>query len=291
MLSHIALLGFALLLADPTPKFDVVSVKPVEFPTPDGRGNLVMQRTTGGPGSPDPGRIHYPYTSLKSLLVEAFQVKSLQIEGPGWLDTQLFDVAATMPPSTTRAQFRLMLQSLLADRFHLVYHRETKEVPIYSLMIAKGGPKLTTSENAAPPEDTLAPSGPMVLSAPKSTSDGLPSRLFPPGKPGIMAVRLSGKARLAGQLQSTADVAAYLTNFLGRPVTDATNLTGKYDFSFDFAADSLAPVAPDAAAGEPDSQPGFFAALQTKLGLRLEPKKGPLEIIAIDRIDRKPTDN
>jgi uncharacterized protein (TIGR03435 family) len=226
------------------------------------------------------------------LLIEALQVKSLQIEGPDWLNTERFDIAATMPPSTTQAQFRLMLQSLLADRFHLAYHRETKEVPAYTLVIAKGGAKLKTSGSAAPIEEAApAPSGPMVLSQPKSGADGFPARLFPPGKPGVMSLFSGAKARLVGQLQTTGELAAFLTNFLGMPVTDGTNLNGKYDFAVDFAANSLAPAGATDASDEGSSLPGLFAVLQTELGLRLEPKKGPLEIIAIDRIDKKPTEN
>jgi uncharacterized protein (TIGR03435 family) len=301
MSSRIAVLGVGLLgilpfahaqSGDRQPTFDVVSVKPTTLPAPDGRGNLVMQRTTGGPGSSDPGRIHYPYISLKSLLMEALQVKGLQIEGPDWLSTERFDIAATMPPSTTQAQFRLMLQSLLADRFHLTYHRETREVPVYLLTVAKGGPKLKPSGSAAPPEEPApAPSGAMVLTQAKSGADGFPSRLFPAGKPGLISLLLGARARLAGQLQTTGDLAAFLTNFLGKPVTDGTNLQGKYDFTFDFAANSLAPVGPADASDEGSSLPDFFAALQNELGLRLESKKGPLEIIAIDHIDKKPTEN
>ncbi len=274
--------------------FDVVSIKPTVFPQPDGHGALVMQRTTGGPGSSDPGRIHYPYILLRSLLLEAYPVKSIQIEGPDWLGAERFEISATMPPTTSKTQFRLMLQSLLADRFHLAFHRETREVPVYSLVIAKGGPKLKESGSTPPPAEQAAPpsSGPVVLMAPKMAADGFPPQLFPPGKPGLMALRANGQARLAGQLQTTADLADFLTGFLSRPVTDATGLTAKYDFVVDFAADSMAAPGPDGAASDQsDLQPGFFAALQSVLGLRLEPKKGPLEMMVIDHIDKRPTEN
>jgi uncharacterized protein (TIGR03435 family) len=276
------------------PTFDVVSIKPTTFPNPDSRGTVVMQRTTGGPGSSDPGRIHYPYILLKSLLLEAYTVKSLQIEGPEWLASERFEISATMPPTTTKAEFRLMLQSLLADRFHLAFHRETREVSGYSLAIAKGGPKLKESGSMPAPGAPAPPpsSGPLVLTQPKLAADGFPPQLFPPGKPGLLALRANGKARIAGQLQSTAELADFLIGFLDRPVTDGTGLTAKYDFVVDFAADSMAAPGPDGAVpDQPDALPGFFAALQSELGLRLEPKKRPLEMIVIDHIDKRPTDN
>ena len=106
------------------------------------RGSSVqIPRNTGGPGSNDPGRIHYPYMSLKNILMNAYDVKNFQIVGPGWLDTERFDITATMPPATTKEQFRVMLQNLLAERFKMTVHRETKELPMYSLVVAKGGRK------------------------------------------------------------------------------------------------------------------------------------------------------
>src|ERR1700681_1519458 len=92
--------------------FDAASVKPASPPVPDGRGRIMMMGPTGGPGTKDPGRIRYPNMSLKNLLMNAYDVKNFQIAGPAWLDTERFDIPATMPPDTTKEQFRVMLQNL-----------------------------------------------------------------------------------------------------------------------------------------------------------------------------------
>src|SRR5450432_1081407 len=105
--------------------FDAASVKPAAPPVADGRGRIMMMGPSGGPGTKDPGRIRYPFMSLKNLLMNAYDVKSFQIVGPAWLDTERFDITAVMPPETTKEQFRVMLQNLLSERFKLTVHRET----------------------------------------------------------------------------------------------------------------------------------------------------------------------
>src|SRR5882724_5056475 len=92
--------------------FEAASVKPATPPVPDGQGRILMAGPSGGPGTKDPGRIRYPFMSLKNLLMNAYDVRSFQITGPGWLDTERFDITATMPPETTKEQFRIMLQNL-----------------------------------------------------------------------------------------------------------------------------------------------------------------------------------
>src|SRR5262249_11017082 len=117
--------------------FDVASVKRFTPSTPppgrkSGRGGAAT-----GPGTSDPGRIHYAAIRLKDLVIEAYSVKDFQIVGPGWLEstdeTTRFAIDATMPPTTTKEQLRAMLQGLLAERFKLTVHRETRERPKYSL--------------------------------------------------------------------------------------------------------------------------------------------------------------
>ena len=143
-------IGLMLLIAglvfsqavDPKLTFDAVSVKAAEMPTPNGRGMIMIQPPSGGPGTKDPGRIRYPFTTLRNLMQIAYDVKPHQISGPSFLDSEHFEVTATMPPSTSKEQFQVMLQNLLAERFKLAIHRETKELPMYSLSVAKGGPKL-----------------------------------------------------------------------------------------------------------------------------------------------------
>ena len=116
-------------------------------------------RSTGGPGSSDPGRIHYPIVSLKELLRRAYE-SYFEIKGPGWLDSEVVAVDATMPPDTTKEQFREMLGNLIVDRFNLKYHVEAKEIAGDSLVVAKGGLKIKESAEtqlAQEPHDDAPP--------------------------------------------------------------------------------------------------------------------------------------
>jgi len=120
-----ALIIFACCLAH-SQTFEAASVKSATLPTPDGRGMIRLEGPSGGPGTKDPGRIHYPYMSMKNILMNAYDVKNFQISGPAWLDTERYDITATMRPDATKEQFRVMLQNLLAERFKMTVHRETK---------------------------------------------------------------------------------------------------------------------------------------------------------------------
>src|ERR1035441_4314243 len=122
--------------ADRRPAFEVASVRPAP-PFVDGT-DFSMH---GGPGTDDPGQITYPYTWLGRLLTLAYGVAFDQISGlPDWSETQAYSIVAKMPPNTTKDQFNLMLQNLLAERFHLTLPHVTKDFTVYSLLVAKGGP-------------------------------------------------------------------------------------------------------------------------------------------------------
>src|SRR6185312_4345924 len=161
--------------ADKSLTFEVASVKPAAPPSANGRGMIMFRAPSGGPGTKDPGRINYPFISLKNLLMNAYDVKNYQITGPGWLDTERFDINATMPPETTKEQFRVMLQNLLAERFKVAIHRESKELPAYVLTVGKGGPKMKESDpvaTAADGDPSLPP--PPPPSPPAMGPDGFP---------------------------------------------------------------------------------------------------------------------
>jgi len=291
--------------------FDAASVKSAELPTPDGRGMIRINPPSGGPGTNDPGRIHYPFASLKYLLFTAYGVKDFQISGPSWLDTEHFEVTATMPASTTREQFRIMLQNLLAERFKLAIHRDSKELPNYTLLVAKGGPKLKPSEETQAKSDADTP--PPPSGPPKIGPDGFPD--LPPigGRAGIFHIMMPGRAKMVAQEQTMQDLAGNLSNQLAKPVVDGTGLTGKYDFTLIYLPDQmngpLGPMPPPPPGGGPAVAPGgeggrgtgpsdssepmptLFAALQSQLGLKLEAKKGQVEIIVVDHLEKTPTEN
>jgi uncharacterized protein (TIGR03435 family) len=273
--------------------FDAASVKPAAPLAPGGGGRFTAPagggRTmapTGGSGTQEPGRIRYPYMTLKDLLIRAYDVQDFQIGGPGWLDMERFDIDAVMPPDTTKEQFRAMLRNLLAARFQITTHRETKEVSSYALMTARNGPKFKESVEDLGPQD--ASQGPPPLQLGK---DGF---FVPPRRPGLFLqlIGLAG-ARETFRQSTMQDLANSLQSQLSRPVTDATGLAGKYDFTLTFATEGLymgrgrMPVNP----ADIENPPTIFAALQAQLGLRLEPRKGPVELLVIDHAEKIPTEN
>jgi len=283
----IGLLIFAAGLYSQT--FDAASVKPAPPLKPDAQGRTILPRPSGGPGTDDPARIRYPYMSLRMLLMTAYDVKTFQIAGPALLDTERFDISATMPPATTKEQFRTMLQNLLTERFKMTLHRETRELPMYALTVAKTGPKLK--------ESTEAPAGdvdPATIPPPgKMGPDGFPILAIPPGAP-IVIFMINGRARMIGQQKTMPDLADRLTGALSRPVIDATALKGKYDFTLTYSPEGMngpQPPPSEASVAEAEPLPDIFGAIQAQLGLKLEPKKGPVEMIVIDHIEKTPIEN
>jgi uncharacterized protein (TIGR03435 family) len=115
--------------------FEVASIKPA----PPAQSGRIMTGVRGGPGSDDPGQMTFTNASIGDLIQNAYDVKSYQVTGPGWLETARFDVIAKVPAGTTKENSRIMLQHLLADRFKLVLHRSSKEASIYALVVRRGG--------------------------------------------------------------------------------------------------------------------------------------------------------
>jgi uncharacterized protein (TIGR03435 family) len=260
-----------------SPAFDAASVRPFDPARAAGRS---------GGGSPridelgrvDPGRVHYT-RSLRVFLTDAYAVKDYQVVGPGWLSSELFTLDATMPPDTTTDQLRVMFQNLLLERFKLVIHRESKELPMHTLVVAKNGPKLTT----APP----------TRDPPKSAfdSDGFP--LFPPEFHGTRLAIIYGRARIRGQQATMNDLANEFVSLLRSPVAEATQLKATYDFTLTFTAEGLSGPRGPLPAPPADSEPiaDLFTALQSELGLKLESKKGPVDVIVVDHVEKTPTGN
>jgi len=284
-------------------EFEVASVKPSA--PPSGNGPIAVG-SRGGPGTSDPGRIAFSRYWLKGLLTTAYGVQPYQVIGPDSLDTARFadtdryDIAATIPEGATKDDVKLMLQNLLAERFHLTLHHETRELPLYELTVGKSGPKMKPSAE----DPNAAPQAPGPLTKGK---DGIPQ--LPPGRRGMMLMVQRGGYHLAANVQTLPMFAQILSNQLHSPVVDKTGLTGTYDFELDFALDpgqdssplgALPPPPPGPPAAEvplagrvpaPDDAPGIFAAVQDQLGLRLEKKKGPVDVLVIDHADKTPTEN
>jgi uncharacterized protein (TIGR03435 family) len=243
--------------AAPPPAFEVASVKPA--PPPTGNNHRVSM---GG----DKGRVNYSNVTLKTVMTRAYEVKPHQISGPDWLDTARFDIVATIPAGAPREQIPMMLQTLLADRFKLIVHREKKVMPMYALVAGKSGPKLQQAEAEA----------------------GLRISMGPKGR------QLSGKVSLARLADS-------LSNWMDRPVLDMTGIKGIFDIDLEWTPDESeraprfalgggGPGRPEATT-ESGDRPTIFTAVQEKLGLKLEGRKGPVEIIVVDNVDKVPTEN
>lgn len=299
----------------PPTEFEVASIKPFVPPPPQGGRGVIFGGRRGGPGTNDPGQITWNGTTLKNLIMTAYSVKNYQASGPPWLDTERYSIAAKVPPGTTKEQVLVMWQNLLAERFQLKLHRETKEVPIYEITVGKNGPKLKESEPDPPsPKDPPvkpaadAPPPPPVRFA--VGPDGCP--VFPGGRGGTMMMMMPGRFRVCATKTTIENLTNLLTNQLSRPVFDKTGLKGTYDFRLEFEPESqmgmmAGPVTGGAIASASQSgpppeggvgvsnpnlepAPPISAALQ-KLGLKLEAKKAPAEMLIVDKVEKIPTDN
>ncbi len=260
--------------AAPRPEFEVASIKLNK--SGDGRAMIMPGRG---------GRFTTTNVPLQLLITLAYDVKDFQISGaPAWLMSERYDVEAKAeggvdPPFDT---VRAMVQTLLEDRLQFKYHRESKEMPVYALMVAKSG-KLHQSEGECGPRP-----------------DGLP----PPPEPGKVPTPPCGgffmfPGRLNGQKVPITQLVDVLSRFTGRIVVDKTNLTGKYDINLEYTPDQGQILGPPPGGGpngllslppiDPNG-PSLFTALQEQFGLKLESQKGPVEMIVIDHIER-PSEN
>ncbi len=248
------------------PAFEVASVKTASAGNPG-----VAMQIQGG---------RYTATNipLRSLIINAYRVRDAQIlGGQSWL-TDRFDIVAKAEGSPSPAQMQLMMRRLLADRFKLVVHTETRDLPIYALVLnrsdGKLGPQLRTAA-----ADCTASRG-------RFTSTG--SSASPLQRP-TCGMTMSGGNLMAGGIP-IANLAATLSGFVNRIVQDRTGLTGNFDLDLRWTPDQLGTQPPGAA---PDALPladgpSIFTAVQEQLGLKLESTKAPLDVLVIDRVE-KPT--
>jgi uncharacterized protein (TIGR03435 family) len=298
-------------------EFEVASIKPSAQPV----GGVIRFDPKGGPGSGDPGRVTYTFTTILNLMVDAYSVKRYQVSGgPKWLDSEQFDIVAKVPEGATKEQVKVMLQNLLAERFKLTLHRETKELPMYALVVGAKGPKLkdSTVTDTPPALDSQpkASGAPPPLRDMKIGPDGCPE--MPPmaaGRAGNFMMMTPNGVCLISNGQTMDGLATQLSNRFDRPVVDLTGLKGKYDLRLRYDPSSmpggrggasmmggmmikdgpgLGPAGGDPgsrSAPDRDPPPSIFNALQEQLGLKLEAKKGPVDLLVIDHVQRMPTEN
>jgi uncharacterized protein (TIGR03435 family) len=258
-----------------SPHFDVASVR-----LADGR-SLIRRHS--------PGRIDYEGMTMAQLLLKAFDVPEYRIVWPDWIphmgarpknpDSRYYTIAATMPPTTTNDQFRAMLQNLLRERFGLREHRETKDLPVYGLVVASGGIRMreSPSRDATKVDPALSDSENVESIRRGETRH----ESF-----GEFGMRIQGDF-------TVADIAKSFMLWLPHPIEDCTGLNKYYDVDlswswnpyFEPPADGVANKAGDAYVKE------LFSVLEKKLGLTVQLRTVPTELIAIDHLDHVPTEN
>jgi uncharacterized protein (TIGR03435 family) len=259
--------------------FDVVSIKP----SAPGAQNR-MPRIS-------PGRVELVNTTLKQLIAAAYSRFPFDprqvVGGPAWIDSERFDIAATMerPPRFDQTgmlgELNGMLRALIEQRFGVKAHNEQREGDVYTLTFARSDRKTGAGLRQVP--DACAAALKELTGA-----TALPQRSGPPpcsfgGPPG----------RLIGTGVTIAMFASVLSGSVGRPVVDRTELSGSFDIELTFDPASAAQAPPGAPPGPvpiDDSKPSIFTALQEQLGLRLEATRGPIEVLVIDQAER-PTAN
>jgi uncharacterized protein (TIGR03435 family) len=299
--------------------FEVATIKPAKMPNPadmmNGKAHVGMKT--------DAARVDIGFMSLNDLIGMAYKVKTYQISGPDWMGAmnERFDVLAKMPEGATKEQVPEMLQALLAERFKLAIHHDTKERPVYALVVGKGGSKLKESPADPPAPAAAEKSDPAPGEAAEATpaADPSPQVKLHTNSDGSGTATVHGPDGNAKMSFSTngmhmefekmtmAKLAETVTPFLDRPVVDMTDLKGNYQVALDLAMEDLKNVARKVGVAVPGAAPAsgdaglpsdavsdptgsvFKSVLQ--LGLKLEPRKTPLDLIVIDHVEKMPTEN
>jgi uncharacterized protein (TIGR03435 family) len=229
-----------------SPAFEVASIKRAQ----PGRVAIGMRSDPGG-------RFTGTNVTLKLLITRAYNVRDVQISGgPTWFDTERYDISAKAEHDVTNDERTLMIRTMLADRFKLALHRDTKGLPIYVLVIAKNGPKLQELKDEG--------SGPAASSG--------------------------GRGQLSMQRTSMAMFASALSSRLGRLVQDRTGMSGIFDLKLEWTPDDSRTQFGSNGRDSDSAGPSIFTALSEQLGLKLESTKGAVEVLIIDHAE-KPSEN
>jgi uncharacterized protein (TIGR03435 family) len=281
------------------PAFEVASIKEVRVPsslenTPAGQFHIGTNI--------DGSRADYGFMSLADLIPYAYRVKRYQVSGPAWMNETRWDILAKIPQGQSADRAPEMMQRLLAERFKLSIHRENREQSAYALVVGRGGLKI---REAAAEED----------GAPQLAGLGL--RMNNDGKAAVISGSATGTMRLTtgpnGGMQmeiakiTMAALADRLTQFMDRPVVDATELKGNYQVTLELPPDAMAGIAfadklaifagsgsvgvGIADANALDSSGAAMIQAVKRLGLELQSHKAPIEMIIVDRLEKTPTAN
>ena len=263
--------------------FDAASVKPNN----SGESDTSMR--------PQPsGRFTATNAPVQLFITYAYQLQQFQLQGaPSWLRSDRFDVVAALgsePPavpvgSDQPTQIMLALRTLLADRFKLVVHWETQELPIYALVPARPDGKLGSNIRPAAVDCTA-----MAAAGAAAAKDSRALTVNTPDRVACGMRNSAGRFQFGGYPMSF--FATGLSNQVARTVVDRTGLTGNWDFEFTFTPERIRQqaLAGNAPQGVDANGPSIFTAIQEQLGLKLESTKGPVRVLVIDRVERPTPD-
>ncbi|HXS98428.1 MAG TPA: TIGR03435 family protein [Candidatus Limnocylindrales bacterium] len=237
--------------------FEIASIKPWS-------GEQYPGTINGGPGSKNPGEIVCIGSTLQDLLLQAYRLPLFQMDAPGWITEDQWNVVARVPAGAARADLMPMYRELLETRFGLRTHRETRELRGYAMSIGKGGRKF---EESAPPLPDRSAWPKMGMS-----KDGFIT--FPPGYENMMTQPpdAEGIRRLSAGRATMARLAGYLGRFLKAPVEDRTGLSGFFDFHLAYTEQTLVTDV-------------------ERLGLKMTPARLTADVLVIDALQRKPIEN
>jgi len=273
----------------PRTEFEVASIR-------TSRDQAVDRANTGL--KIDGSQVHYNHMALRDYVAMAYGVQYYQISGQDWMASHRFDIAAKLPAGAGGEQIPAMLRALLTDRFRMAAHKDTKDLPVYALVRGKGELKLKESQPDAAPDGADGGRGPRSVDI---AAGG--------GRGGVTVSLGQGAAfsvadnRIEGRKISMASFASGLSRFLDRPAVDMTGLPKTYDFTLTFSPDDFSAMMIRAAlaagvvlppqamkALEYSSGDSIFAAVEA-VGLKLEVRNAPLEVVMIDHIEKTPTEN
>ena len=268
------------------PEFEVATIRP-SAPSPEA--------TVTARAHIDGAQVRWLSLTLKYYIATAYRVKQYQVSGPDWISSDRFDISATIPAGVSTTQMPEMLQRVIEERFQLKMHREKKDFPVYALEITKGGLKIVV--NPADPDAAKSDANTPANTNVSGSAQGI-SIDFGRGSSYTFA-----NNRFEAKKLTMANVVRALELYTDRPVVDMTDLTGTYDFTLEITAEDYQAMLVRAAvtAGltlPPDALrlldgatlPSLFDSLQ-KVGLKLDARQAPLDVLVIDEIRKTPTDN
>jgi uncharacterized protein (TIGR03435 family) len=279
-----AALSLASAQTAPVSQFEVATIRPSGTQR-EGQVNVGLHM--------DGAQVRIAYFTLKDYIAMAYRIRISQVFGPDWISSDRFDIAATIPEGHKPAEFREMLQTLLAERFQLKFHKEQREFSAYALVLGKHPLKL---KPVPPDEDKGNASEPLEVTGGGSVA-GVNVDL------GHGSSWSFAPNRFEAKKLNMEVFASNLERFADRPIVDKTGLKGQYDFAFDINPEDYQPmlIRSAVAAGvslppqalrllDGSSSASLSDALE-QIGLRLEPRKEPLDVMVVDSANKTPSEN